>query len=242
MQARLYFPVVDVYDYQLFACHGSNRSDLSNRLFKVKIFRMKLSKIYNHIETLFLAVVIEKPLFVIVGLFIIISFLGYKAVDLKIDASAESLLLENDKDLQYTRKVTDRYGVQDFLIIAYTPKEGNVLSDSAIRHLEGLHDALTRLQPVESVLSILDVPLLESPLINYSQPSARFPTETPMVDKKLAGEGVRQQSVLSGSAGQSGSHHDGSDHQSENRSDLSRPSFGTKYASGKVSRWNSNNR
>ncbi|RJP78770.1 MAG: RND family transporter [Desulfobacteraceae bacterium] len=148
---------------------------------------MNPTRLRNHLETLFQTVVIEKPLFVIIGLTIIISFLGYSAVDLKIDASAESLLLENDQDLHYTRKVTDRYSVHDFLVISYTPEDGDVLSGNSITNLENLRDDLTRLKPVESVTTILDVPLLESPIISYAQLSEQIPTlQSPAVDRDLA--------------------------------------------------------
>ena len=150
---------------------------------------MKLVKIYHHFERLFQTVVIGKPRLIIAGLLVIISFLGYNALELKIDASAESLLLENDKDLRYTRKITDRYGVHDFLIISYTPQEGDVLSDKSIKNLEDLRDELIKLPTVESVLTILDVPLLESPPINYSQLSEEIPNlKSPAVDIKLAGK------------------------------------------------------
>jgi hypothetical protein len=148
---------------------------------------MNFTRLRDHLETLFQAVVIEKPLFVIIGLTIITSVLGYRAVDLKIDASAESLLLENDQDLHYTRKVTDRYNVHDFLVISYTPEDGDVLSGNSLVDLEGLRDELTRLKPVESVTTILDVPLLESPIISYSQLSEQIPTlRSPATDRDLA--------------------------------------------------------
>jgi len=60
---------------------------------------------------------------VIVVLMIVIAVLGYKAKDFNIDASADTLLLENDKDLRYAREITDRYGVYDFLLISYTPQK-----------------------------------------------------------------------------------------------------------------------
>ena len=61
--------------------------------------------------------VLDHPILVIVFLLIGLGLLGYKALDFKIDASTETLLLENDKDLRYTRQVADRYGVNDFLVI-----------------------------------------------------------------------------------------------------------------------------
>ena len=62
---------------------------------------------------------------------ICIAALGYQARYLEIDASAETLLLEDDKDLAFTRIVNERYGNSDFLILTYTPK-GDLLADAML--------------------------------------------------------------------------------------------------------------
>ena len=51
--------------------------------------------------------VLDRPLIVILGLVIIIGGLAYKAKDFKIDASAETLLLESDADLRYSREINN---------------------------------------------------------------------------------------------------------------------------------------
>jgi len=131
--------------------------------------------------------VLDRPLIVILCLMVVIAILGYKAKDFKIDASAETLLLENDKDLRYTRQVTSRYGVYDFLLISYTPKEGDLLSKENLALLGSLRDELKELPRVTSVLTILDVPLLESPPVPYSELTESIPNlESPTSDKNLA--------------------------------------------------------
>ena len=50
-----------------------------------------------------------------------LSFFLYFSKDFKLDASSDSLLLENDKDLKYLREVSERYGSKDFLVLTYTP-------------------------------------------------------------------------------------------------------------------------
>ena len=47
--------------------------------------------------------VLDRPLLVILCLIVVISALGYKARNFEVDASAETLLLENDPDLNYSR-------------------------------------------------------------------------------------------------------------------------------------------
>ena len=137
----------------------------------------------QHYNTL----VLDRPFLVIICLAIVIGFLGYKARDFKIDASAETLLLENDADLRYTREINDRYGVNDYLVISYTPKSGDLLDDKNLAHLARFQKDLSRLKGVASVLTLLDVPLLESPPISYAEFSGALPTlQSPATDKAMA--------------------------------------------------------
>ncbi|MDH3809317.1 MAG: hypothetical protein OES29_11885, partial [Desulfuromonadales bacterium] len=61
------------------------------------------------------------PKTVLLAMLLMVAVLGYEARNLEIDASAETLILENDKDLQFTRLVAERYGSSDFLVISYIP-------------------------------------------------------------------------------------------------------------------------
>jgi len=131
--------------------------------------------------------VLDRPILVIICLAIVIGFLGYKARDFKIDASAETLLLENDADLRFTREINDRYGVNDYLVISYTPKSGDLLGDKNLAHLARLQEDLSHIKGVASVLTLLDVPLLESPPISYAEFSGALPTlQSPATDRALA--------------------------------------------------------
>jgi predicted RND superfamily exporter protein len=133
------------------------------------------------------AIVTKHPVMVIIILTLLIGVLGYQARNFRIDASAETLLLEHDKDLRYTREISRRYGVTDFLLIAYTPKNGDLFAPATLEDLRRLRDAVAALERVDSVVTILDVPLLESPPISYKDISEGLPTiESPAVDKELA--------------------------------------------------------
>jgi predicted RND superfamily exporter protein len=133
------------------------------------------------------AIVTKHPVMVIIVLTLLIGVLGYQARNFRIDASAETLLLEHDKDLRYTREITRRYGVTDYLLIAYTPKNGDLFAPATLEDLRRLRDAVAALERVDSVVTILDVPLLESPPISYKDISEGLPTiESPAVDKELA--------------------------------------------------------
>ncbi len=131
--------------------------------------------------------VIEQPKLTIIILIIAMSILGYKARDFTIDASSETLLLENDKDLQTWREVNKRYGVNDFLIIAYTPENGDLFSDDTLDSISRLRNELSSLEKVTSAFTILDVPLLESPPMSYSEIKEGVrKLESPETDRELA--------------------------------------------------------
>ncbi len=115
-----------------------------------------------------------------------IAFLGYQAQKLEIDASAETLVLEDDADLRFTRLVNERYGNPDFLFVTFAPK-GDLLSDETLAVLKRLRSDLEQLPMIESVLSILNVPLLQSPPKPVKELLKDVPTlESHKIDKALA--------------------------------------------------------
>ena len=132
--------------------------------------------------------VLDRPILTIAILILVIGALAYQSRYFRIDASTETLLLENDEDLRYAREIYKRYGIQDFLLISFTPQSGDLLDQANLETIAGLRDALGRLDQVESVLTILDVPLLESPPVSFKQLSQnKIPyLESPEVDQDLA--------------------------------------------------------
>ena len=132
--------------------------------------------------------ILAYPKIILLILLICIAALGYQARYLEIDASAETLLLEDDKDLAFTRKVNERYGSRDFLVLTYSPKI-DLLADATLDVLRKLSADLLELERVESVDSILTVPLLESPPKPVKELLKNVPTlESPGIDKVLARE------------------------------------------------------
>ena len=136
----------------------------------------------------YMAWILDRPGWTIIALLLIIGVLGYQSRNFRIDASTETLLLENDQDLRYAREIYKRYGVQDYLLIAFTPKTGDLLEPENLKTVAKLRDSLSSLESVESVLTILDVPLLESPKISLKQLSqGDLPSlESPETDTRLA--------------------------------------------------------
>ena len=91
---------------------------------------------------------------------VVIYFL-YHSKDFNLDASSDALLLDGDKDLKYLREVNDRYGSKDFLVLTYSPVT-NFEDEETIINLQLLKSKIEKLSWVESVITIIDVPLLKS--------------------------------------------------------------------------------
>ena len=124
--------------------------------------------------TLYKNTVIEKPIIGIVLSVLLVSFLGFFVKDFKLDASADSLVLENDKSLEYYRSIKARYGSDDFLIITYSPYQ-DMFSDPVLDDIDRLKKKLKKIDRVDKILSLLDVPLISSPPLTYKQIQDRTP-------------------------------------------------------------------
>ena len=105
--------------------------------------------------------VLKNPKSIFVLLLIILLSFGYYSKDFRLDASSETLLIEGDPDLEYLREITNRYGSKEFLVLTYTPNEGMV-TDNSINNLLSLKYKIQSLDWVHSVITLLDIPLLNN--------------------------------------------------------------------------------
>ena len=94
-------------------------------------------------------------------LFVIVVFFLYFSKNFNLDASSDALLLEGDKDLEYLREVNERYGSKEFLVLTYSPVS-SFTEEETIVNLQYLKTKIQNLSWVESVISVIDVPLLKS--------------------------------------------------------------------------------
>ena len=112
--------------------------------------------------------VLGKPVATLLLVFLITAFFGWFVPAIKIDISADSLVLENDEDLRYYHSIRARYGSDDYLILTYTPR-GRLFEKETLDDLRKLRDSLNSIERVESVISILDVPLVHSPPMSLEE-------------------------------------------------------------------------
>ena len=106
-------------------------------------------------------IILQNPKSIFIILILTLLSFGYYSKDFRLDASSETLLIEGDPDLEYLKEVSKRYGSKEFLILTYTPNEG-MISDTSINNLLSLKYKIQSLDWVHSVITLLDIPLLDN--------------------------------------------------------------------------------
>ena len=105
--------------------------------------------------------VLKNPKSIFVLLLITLLSFGYFSKDFRLDASSDTLLIEGDPDLEYLKEITQRYGSKEFLVLTYTPTAGMV-TETSINNLLSLKYKIQSLDWVHSVITLLDIPLLDN--------------------------------------------------------------------------------
>ncbi|MEH6469349.1 MAG: MMPL family transporter, partial [Porticoccus sp.] len=109
--------------------------------------------------------ILRRPVVAILAMILIAVVMAFGLTGLKLDASLDSLTLENDNALANYRESVQRYGSSDFLVVTYKPHKGDLFDDANLQTLKEMCDDLRGVEGIGKVTSILDVPLLYSPKI-----------------------------------------------------------------------------
>lgn len=116
----------------------------------------------NTASELYERIVLGRPLLTLLVVAVVTLACAWFAKDFGLDATTDSLTLERDEDLTYYRSIRARYESDEFLIVTFTPSD-DLFSEQVLSDLKQLRDALAAVPGVDSVVSILDVPLIRSP-------------------------------------------------------------------------------
>ena len=117
-------------------------------------------------------------------LVILIGFSLYHSKNFNLDASSDALLLEGDPDLKYLREVNKTYGSKDFLVLTYAPVS-SFTEKETILNLQLLKSKIEKLTWVDSVITVIDVPLLKSTDEGLMERLKNFKTLSyPEIDRK----------------------------------------------------------
>ena len=129
----------------------------------------------NKPANLYQRLILQKPKSVCFVVLAICLFFVSHIPNFSLDASSDTLVLESDASLKFYREIKKQYGSDDFLIMTYSPKK-DLFEQATIQQLVGISEQVTALKGVESVISILTVPLINSPKISVELLEQETPT------------------------------------------------------------------
>ncbi|MEM0953373.1 MAG: MMPL family transporter [Pseudomonadota bacterium] len=139
--------------------------------------------------------VLARPVLVLILCGLLVGGFATQLGKITLDASADSLVLEGDSDLDFFRENAQRYASEEFLVITFQP-EGDLLGDASLETLGALRDDLAGIPGVSSTTTILDVPLLQSPPISLTDVSSGLPTlESANPDREQVREEFRNSPI-----------------------------------------------
>lgn len=121
---------------------------------------------------------------VLVGLGVVAFFAQY-IPNFKIDMSSDSITLENDESVRYYSYTRELFGSDDYVFLTVVPK-ADLFSDEVIEELTALSEEFTAIEHIESVTSILTVPLFHSPDVPLMLAATGFKTLGGGADRVMA--------------------------------------------------------
>jgi hypothetical protein len=127
--------------------------------------------------SLYDALVLRRPGLTLLLVALLTGAMATQLYKIKLDASADSLMLQGDPSLDFYRQVSTEYSTEDFLLITWQP-HAPLLSPQSLQPLGQMAEDLRALEGVSSVVTILDVPLLESPPVTLSDMTSTVPLPT----------------------------------------------------------------
>ncbi len=119
--------------------------------------------------------IVGRPVLTLVGIGVVVGLFAFFAQNFRLDASSDSLLLEDDQDLRYLRAIRARYGSDDYLVVTYTT-DGDIFAAETLTHIGDLRDELAAIDGIAGVISLLDVPLINSPRTTLKALQSDVPT------------------------------------------------------------------
>jgi uncharacterized protein len=109
--------------------------------------------------------VLRRPWMTLALVTVLVAGMATQLHKITLDASADALLLQGDPSLELFREVGREYRTEEFVLVTWNP-EAELLSPASLDPLRTMADELRELEGVSSVVTVWDVPLLESPPVS----------------------------------------------------------------------------
>ena len=112
--------------------------------------------------------VIKNPLIILSAVLLVILIASQGITNFKLDASSDALVLEGDESLKTYRENEKEFGDSSFLIVTFKP-EFELFSHQSLNQLSQIEESLSKLDGVDSVLSLLDAPIFFQPQVGLTE-------------------------------------------------------------------------
>ena len=99
----------------------------------------------KNISYIYLHLILTNPKRVLLVMLIVLMSMLSFSTNFKLDASADSLILENDKDLLTYKDTVERYSTQEFVVMTYTPRQGQIFDENNLLLIKNLKESIITL-------------------------------------------------------------------------------------------------
>ena len=130
----------------------------------------------KNISHIYLHLILTNPKRVLLVMLVVLMSMLSFSTNFKLDASADSLILENDKDLLTYRNTVERYSTKEFIVMTYSPRQGKIFDKNNLLLIKNLKEKLLSVKNISSVISVVDVPLVESSEVPLIEMANNVPT------------------------------------------------------------------
>jgi predicted RND superfamily exporter protein len=130
----------------------------------------------KNISHIYLHLILTNPKRVLLIMLVVLMSMLSFSTNFKLDASADSLILENDKDLLTYRDTVERYSTKEFIVMTYSPRQGKIFDKNNLLLIKSLKEKLLSVKNISSVISVVDVPLVESSEVPLIEMANNVPT------------------------------------------------------------------
>jgi len=103
----------------------------------------------------YISILLRYKIAIMCGIVAATAFLGYYATRMRTDNSIEIWLSDDDKDLAYYRSFLDKFGDEEFLVVAFSAVD--MFSQNCIREINTIAEKMKKLEGVRSVASLAEV-------------------------------------------------------------------------------------
>ena len=117
---------------------------------------------------IFIRTILKNSILSLFILFVVLLGLFPGISNFQLDASSDSLVLENDPDLKTYREMGNLFSDSDFLIVTLRPNDG-IFNIKSLERITKIENEILEINGVNQVLSILDAPIIEQPKVSLSE-------------------------------------------------------------------------